>query len=143
MEFKAPFQITRGIRQGCSLSLLLYAISAEGLGTLIRSNCKLQGIHFPGSIECIKLIQHADDTTVFFSKDNDFDALKDVLCKYCNGSGSKVNTSKTMGLWLGKWRNINDKPCNFIWNNDKLKKNCIYVGNTVTPEELGTQSQQN
>ena len=114
---------------------MLYAICAEGLGTLIRSNSSLIGIQLPGGTERLKLIQHADDTTVFISKDDDFPVIKEVLCKYCNGSGSKVNTSKTMGLWIGKWKNRTDRPCDFIWNNDKLKILGIYVGNNVTPAD--------
>lgn len=128
-----PFQVSRGIRQGCPLSPLLYAVCAEGLGTLIRINNGLHGIQCPGGTECVKIIQHADDATVFISKESDFQVITDVLCNYCKGSGSKVNTSKTTGLWLGNWKNRKDKPCGFNWNNDKLKILGILFGNNVTP----------
>ena len=38
-------------------------------------------------------------------------------------------------MWLGKWNNRTDKPCNFTWRCDKLKILGIYVGSDVTPED--------
>ena len=46
-----------------------------------------------------------------------------------------MNTSKTTGLWLGKWKNREDKPCGFKWNSDTLIIWGIFVGNNVTPAD--------
>ena len=116
-----PFEISRGIGQGCPLSPLLYAICAEGLGSLFRNNKNLHGICTPDGNDQVKLIQHADDTTVYITNNNDFKVVEECLRTYSEGSGSKVNVNKTKGLWLGKWKSRQDKPCSFNWNNDQLK----------------------
>ena len=85
------FQISRGIRQGCPLSPL-YAVCAEGLGTLIINNGKLEGIYTPGGTECVKIIQHADDATVFISKESDSMSLQ-MFC---------VNIVKAVDLRWGE-----------------------------------------
>ena len=84
----SPVQIGRGIRQGCPLSPLLYAICAEGLACLIRNNNNLRGIATPKGETCVKLVQHADDTNIFIGDENEFDILENTLDTYCKGSGS-------------------------------------------------------
>ena len=41
-HFTEPFRAERGIRQGCPLSPLLYALCAEGLSSLIRKTIVLR-----------------------------------------------------------------------------------------------------
>ena len=131
----SPLKISRGIRRGCTLSPLLLSICAEGLASLIRSNNNLNGIKTPDGQNSIKIIQHADDTTIFISKNSDFDNIKQILNTYCQGIGSKLNVNKTKGLWLGNWKHRGDRPCKFSWTNDKMKILGIVVGNNVTPED--------
>ena len=54
--------MTRGIRQGCPLSALLFLFVAEILAIKIKNNQNINGIVI-NNIE-IKNIQHADDFTV-------------------------------------------------------------------------------
>ena len=124
-----PFGVTRGIRQGCPLSPLLYTICAEGLACLIRNNNNIKGFVLPDSSQTLNLIQHADDTTIFLTNNNDFDVLDEVFTVYSRGSGSKINVGKSQGLWLGKWKDRKDKPGGFSWVNDHLKILGIYFGN--------------
>ena len=124
-----PFSVTRGIRQGWSLSPLLYTICAEGLACLIRTNKTIKGIRLPGTVECQKLIQHADDTTIFITENKDFEALESIFQIYSEGSGSKINKEKSHGLWLGKWKNRKDKPGGLNWENQSLKILGIVFGN--------------
>ena len=134
-----PFSATRGIRQGCSLSPLLYSICVEGLANLIRSNNNIKGIELPGQQVNFKVVQHADDTSIFITDNKDFNYLKKVFYTYSEGSGSKINIQKTQGLWLGAWKNRNDNPGNFKWTNKQIKILGIYFGNEVNPEDNWTE----
>ena len=131
----SPISIKRGIRQGCPLSPLLYSICAEGLASLIRNNKDFNGFNPPDIPGSIKLVQHADDTTIFISKDKEFNVVNNIINIYSKGSGSKINVTKSKGLWLGKWKSRQDKPCQFSWTNEKLKILGIYFGNDVTLED--------
>ena len=130
----APIHVTRGIRQGCPLSPLLFSICAEGLASTIRNNKQFEGIVSPYGKCNMKLIQHADDTTIFIGNNGDFKIINDLLTMYCKGSGSKMNASKSKGLWLGTWRSRTDKPLNFNWCL-KIKILGVFFGTEVTPDD--------
>ena len=130
----SPVKVSRGIRQGCPLSPLLYSICAEGLASLARTDCDLKGIVTPGGESSIRLIQHADDITFFIGDNKEFVTINNILSTYCKGSGSKLNVDKSKGMWLGKWTGRVDKPCNFQWC-DKLKILGIIFGNDVVPND--------
>ena len=83
----------------------------------------------------VKIIQHADDISIFITDPNDFHELTNILYTYSEGSGSKINKSKTKGLWLGMWKGKVDGPGNFIWSRHKLNFVCVFFGNEVDPEE--------
>ena len=57
------FRVSRGVRQGCPLSSLLFILCVEILAQKIRQNPKSTGIELPYSCEA-KLSQFADDTTL-------------------------------------------------------------------------------
>ena len=61
------FRVSRGVSQGCPLSLLLFILCVEILSQKIRQNPKIKDIELPYSYEP-KLSQFADDTT-FICKD--------------------------------------------------------------------------
>ena len=65
--YSSYFNLTRGIRQGCPISALLFILVAETLAIKIRQEKSLRGIKI-NNVE-IKLCQLADDTTLFL-KDN-------------------------------------------------------------------------
>ena len=65
-DFVTPcFRLSRGVRQGCPLSPLLYVLYAEVLACNIRSNPAITGLFLPGSpTPLLVLSQYADDTSV-------------------------------------------------------------------------------
>ena len=88
--------ITRGIRQGCSISALLYALIAEVLGAVIRKNEKIRGIKISNSE--LKIIQYADDTEIFATTEESIEEIFEVIQKYEKGTGAKINVEKTEEL---------------------------------------------
>ena len=66
-----PFSVSRGIRQGCGLSGLLYAISIEPLLVMLRA--RLGTIAAPGIPQAptVSLTAYADDVTVMLQSQED------------------------------------------------------------------------
>ena len=94
-----PFQISRGIRQGCPISPYLFIVSVEVLAISIRTNKKIKGIQV-GPIE-IKISQLADDTTLFMSNLASVKHALSCLSDFHKVSGLRVNISKTVGMGIG------------------------------------------
>ena len=86
--------ITRGVRQGCPLSALLFILAAEVLTIKIRNDLEITGITLFDSVE-IKILQFADDAT-FFVKDTT--SLKKAIKQiehFGLFSGLELNKSKS------------------------------------------------
>ena len=60
-----PFSLSRGVRQGCPLFLLLYIISGEVLSLNIKANKKTVGYPVPNQKQQLKLSQYTDNTNFF------------------------------------------------------------------------------
>lgn len=110
-----PFNITRSVRQGCSLSPMLYILCLEPLALAIRRNPDIVGLSIPLSPEQIKVTQYADDLTVIITKEHSFNALLYVINTFCTATAAKINRLKSNGLFLGTWKNRTDSPGSFSW----------------------------
>ena len=88
------FRVSRGVRQGCPLSLLLFILYVEILSQKIRQNPKLKDIELPYSYEP-KLSQFADDTTFICKDTPSLDESMSLLRKFDDISGLKLNSKKT------------------------------------------------
>ena len=60
------FKVQRGVRQGCSLSGMLYSLAIEPLLHNLRK--KLSLVVFPGGNGCFKISAYADDVVVFIKE---------------------------------------------------------------------------
>ena len=72
------FGISRGIRQGCPISALLYILVAEVMAERIRNNNQIRGIKI-GRSKTLKLTQMADDTTIFLESEHNIPILLDEI----------------------------------------------------------------
>ena len=63
--FTPIFKILRSVRQGCPLSMFLYALGLEPMIFKINSNPHILGIDLPNCENNTKSLQHADDTIVY------------------------------------------------------------------------------
>ena len=104
--------MSRGIRQGCPISALLFVLSVEILGITIRQQTNLQGLDF-GFPNNVKTVQYADDCIMFLNNKNELYTALNVLRTYGEISGLTLNLSKCEGLWLGsdKHRQHNCNLC--------------------------------
>ena len=116
------FSLSRGVRQGCPLSPLLYVLVAEVLAVNIRSNPRIKGLSLPGHSQPLSPIsQYADDTSLVVASDDSIRAIFETYELYERGSGSRLNLSKSKGLWLGLWSGRIDPPVPLDWSSVKLK----------------------
>ena len=127
------FDIERGLRQGCSLSALLYVVVAEVLGTEIRSNRKIQGYKYGD--QKFKSSQYADDLQMCITNLDSLTEIFRVFIKYELATNAKINKSKTEALWVGTWKNRTDSPFNLNWRSDFVKFLGVYVGNKTTNDQ--------
>ena len=89
------FPLSRGVRQGCPLSPLLYVLVSEVLAVNIRANPLIKGLSLPGVSQPLSPIsQYADDTSLVVCSDPAICAVFQTYDRYERGSGSKLNMSK-------------------------------------------------
>ena len=122
------FYLSRGIRQGCPISTVLYILVAESLAEAVRADSKIKGIALPDGFVS-KWVGYSDDGNATLS---DFDSVKQlfkILNIYQRASGAKVNLLKTNGFLMGKLRYEKDTPLDIRWNNEKIKILGITFGN--------------
>ena len=127
------FPLTRGVRQCCSMSAILYSMLAETLGEEIRKSEKLFGIVLTGNEE-IKITQYADDTTIFLSEKTQLKHPFDILKRFEKATGS-VNEAKTKGIKLGPSKHQDECHHKIKWKNGKGIK---ILGIKLFPDNLET-----
>ena len=93
------FELSRGIRQGCPLSALLFILVAEVMAIEIRNNEKVQGIVVGKNI--FKICQLADDTTLFLDNLNSIIQAVKIFQEFTKCSGLKMNLEKSEVIPIG------------------------------------------
>ena len=78
-------EMSRGIRQGCPISALLYLFVAEILAIKINSNNNIKGISINKNE--IKSIQHADDLTIALNDEASIKHALDTIHGFCERAG--------------------------------------------------------
>jgi hypothetical protein len=107
------FSLNRGIRQGCPLSAYLFILAVEYLASSIRNDANIRGIMI--SDREIKIVQMADDTTLFLQDVASLNTLFRKLHIFRLASGLKLNKTKTEAIWLGSNVGSSQKPCDIEW----------------------------
>ena len=123
------FYPSRGVRQGCPLSPLLYVLTMEVLASNLRAHPDLVGIQLPNSHSCLPVVSlYADDTSAIVTSDSGIKAVFDTYNRFEKASGSKLNLGKCKGLWLGSWRGRSDAPIAIDWSSSMIKILGIFIG---------------
>ena len=134
-----PIDIGRGVRQGCALSPLLYVLCLEPFINQVRLDTDIHGLPLPGSRHTAKCVYYADDGTAIL---NDLLSCKRLLYKsqlFERASGSKINVTKTRGMFLGKWKTRSDHPFGISWvDSTKLLGNTL--GNFLSNDDIWSKT---
>ena len=93
---------SRGVRQGCPLSALLFILAIEMIAIKLRDTELIQGISVGQANKEIKIAQLADDMTLFVKNKKSAHIALEMIDDFGEKSGVKLNKDKTKALWLGK-----------------------------------------
>ena len=103
-----PVNISRSVKQGCSLSPLLYILCLEPFIRKVCLDREIKGIQLPGSNISCKISAFADDSTGIMTDDYSINKFLYWINLFGKASGSKLNKNKTKGIWLGAWKDRKD-----------------------------------
>ena len=94
------FQVSRGVRQGCPLSPLLFILSVELLASKIRREPNCRGVSLPNDQEA-KISQFADDTTLISSDTESLRCSLQIVEQFGSISGLKLKKDNESNVdWL-------------------------------------------
>ena len=122
------FSLSRGIRQGCPLSALLFILASDFMSTNIRNDKTINGIQFRDDPNMeIKITQLADDTTIFVNDNKSIGNVITAIERFGKTSGLMMNLKKSEGMWLGNTMPT-DTYNNIRWTDKPVKCLGIYFG---------------
>ena len=114
------FKISRGVRQGCPISALLFVLVVEVLANKIRSDLDLTGLKI--NDREIQISQLADDTTLFLHSLKDLEHVFSILDKFHTCSELKLNKTKTEAIIVWNDGSIyKDSSIGILWSDKPFK----------------------
>ena len=118
--------MSRGIRQGCPISALLFILSTEIMNEKIRKSPDIKGIEVHNGVS--KLFAYADDTTLTPLDESSVTAALHIIDQFGKYSGLTLNRDKCMGIWLGRKKDSCARYENIRFTNEPVKCMGIYFG---------------
>jgi exonuclease III len=100
-NISTPIQIGSGVRQGCPLSGILFALALNPFLSMIAE--QLPGIKIGSQGASVATVAYADDVTVFLTSQQDVEKLLRIIAVYEKASGAQVNVKKSTALAMGGW----------------------------------------
>ena len=92
------FKLSKGVRQGCPISALLFLLVVEVVAIILQHSEKLTGI-IVGQTE-IRLCMFADDMTMFLYNLESVKVVMEIFEEFYRYAGLKLNKKKTEALAL-------------------------------------------
>uniref|UniRef100_A0A3Q3FAB3 ribonuclease H n=1 Tax=Labrus bergylta TaxID=56723 RepID=A0A3Q3FAB3_9LABR len=124
------FSLTRGTRQGCPLSPLLFAMVVEPLASCVRDNINIKGLKIEDNEH--KILLYADDIIVYITDpENSTSHLYSTIKQLGKYSGYKINFNKSNACLLHMTPTENMyRSYPFQWMPGGFK----YLGINITPK---------
>ena len=97
-----PISIQNGLRQGCPLSMVLYALCLHPLLLSVEEN--LPGLQIGRCTQCVPVLAYANDITVFVTQAADFSMIYQAVKSNELATGARLNPPKSKALAVGKWK---------------------------------------
>lgn len=123
------FNLSRGCRQGCSLSPLLFALAIEPLAESVRNHPGIFGYNTRDTRNKISL--YADDVLIYITKlETSIPNLLNLITQFGQFSGYRINWNKSEIMPITKFNlhTIQQSPFKIV--KDKFKYLGIYVTKT-------------
>uniref|UniRef100_A0A3Q3KVC8 Reverse transcriptase domain-containing protein n=1 Tax=Labrus bergylta TaxID=56723 RepID=A0A3Q3KVC8_9LABR len=132
--YQSSISLSRGCRQGCPSSPLLFALAIEPLAIAVRSNLSITGFKFGHNEH--KLSLYADDLLLYITEPyTSLPPLLQCLKKYSAASGYKLNYTKSEILPLNiQDRNIRSLTNPLKWSTNGFKYLGINIG--ITKDQI-------
>ena len=99
----SPFNIKRGVRQGCPMSMIYYVLFQEPLYIALEKSRKITPPMLP--LSQTKKLGYADDSSILVQNDEGFTETFQLVEKFQNASNAKLNLNKTKVYGFGSWSN--------------------------------------
>jgi hypothetical protein len=100
-HISGPIPVQSSIRQGCPLSMALFALCLNPL--LYQLDQTLNGFRIHQRQWQSAVIAYADDVTLLITTPEDIDAVKDAVQCYKKATGTILNIRKSQALAVGVW----------------------------------------
>jgi hypothetical protein len=96
-----PIPIKCSIRQGCQLSMALFALCLDPLLTTIAKT--LPGIRIGRHHATTTVLAYADDINILMTSPHDIPLLQTILDDYAATTGDRINIGKSKALAISTW----------------------------------------
>jgi hypothetical protein len=93
--------IQRAVRQGCPLSMALYAFCIHLFLRMLNDN--IRGYKFGRRHQNIRVTAYVDDATVFLTDPRVFETIRQAILCFEAASAARVNTNKSCAVAIGTW----------------------------------------
>jgi hypothetical protein len=121
-----PFKTERGIRQGCSMSGMLYSLSIEPMLHNVR--VFIDGLFLPDISSHFISSAYADDIINFITNQEDINKRK-IVDTFGKISAAKVNWAKSEALAVGRWSaGLPQLPGGLSWKRGGFKHLGVHLG---------------
>ena len=96
-----PIPINSGVRQGCPLSMVLYALCLHPLLRTLEK--QLPGIPAGHHTHSVPVVAYVDDVTICVTRPEDFTVILQAVRVYEQATGARLNPKKSKALAIGPW----------------------------------------